>query len=270
MVIKIKDLTCLCSFKLTDGNSHLWHKKNSTHHTDVLGRLACIVCSKILGIGSAERSWGDVKHLKSNKRAKLSGKAVEMQATIFGASCSERSKLKEEGKDIDAELKQSWDDDDFADAGLDATTKLRPNNFKKRIFRAWLEDWEPAVQSKQDPVNEAKLLMKYGGLVWKDPDTKATFMACKEQMHWSVFRDTRGYCLKGLLETYDPDNPKDDDWEPWVFDPEVLHCLIVEYYEKHPAENMVVVRKGEKTHDVDDDDGENDEEDNKDEEEDDK
>ena len=73
------------------GNSHFWQKKNLLHYTSILGRAACIVCSKILGIGSAERSWGDVKHLKTEKRAKLSGEAVKMQGTIFGASCAERA-----------------------------------------------------------------------------------------------------------------------------------------------------------------------------------
>jgi hypothetical protein len=51
------------------GASHIWHSKNSLRYTKVFGQLACRVCSKILGIGSAERAWGDVKHLKTNKKA---------------------------------------------------------------------------------------------------------------------------------------------------------------------------------------------------------
>ena len=39
------------------GASHIWHSKNSLRYTKVFGRLACRVCSKILGIGSAERAW---------------------------------------------------------------------------------------------------------------------------------------------------------------------------------------------------------------------
>jgi hypothetical protein len=67
------------------GKSHLWHKKNSLCSTKILGKFACRVCSKIVGMGSAERNWGDVKHLKSVKRSHLSPAAVEKQATIFGA-----------------------------------------------------------------------------------------------------------------------------------------------------------------------------------------
>jgi hypothetical protein len=79
---------------LTDGNSHLSHKNNSLRYTAILGKLACLVCSKSLGIGSTERSWGDVKHLKTDKRSKLSDVSTKIQSTIFGASCVEQSRIK--------------------------------------------------------------------------------------------------------------------------------------------------------------------------------
>jgi hypothetical protein len=43
---------------LSNGNLHFWHKKETLRLTTIFGRFACRVCSKILGIGSAERSWG--------------------------------------------------------------------------------------------------------------------------------------------------------------------------------------------------------------------
>ena len=42
------------SHDITNNRSHFWHKKHSIHCTQVLGRLACIVTSKICGIGNAE------------------------------------------------------------------------------------------------------------------------------------------------------------------------------------------------------------------------
>ena len=54
------------------GNSHLWHQKYSLPFTKVLGFVACIVISKVLGIGAADRSWGDVKKIKSGKRYDIS------------------------------------------------------------------------------------------------------------------------------------------------------------------------------------------------------
>ena len=41
---------------LTQGKSYLWHKMFSEKSTKVLGRLACRVTSKIIGIGSAEKA----------------------------------------------------------------------------------------------------------------------------------------------------------------------------------------------------------------------
>jgi hypothetical protein len=55
--------------------------------TDVLLRyVACHVTSKVIGIGADERSWGDVKQLKSDKCAHLCIKYVDRQSVIFGAA----------------------------------------------------------------------------------------------------------------------------------------------------------------------------------------
>ena len=51
----------------SDGNSHLWHQKYSLPFTNVIGFVACRVTSKVLSIGAVERSWGDVKTIKSGK-----------------------------------------------------------------------------------------------------------------------------------------------------------------------------------------------------------
>jgi len=77
------------SLDLCNGDSHLWHKKYSVPYTEHFGRFACHVCSKILGIGSAEHNWGEVKHLKTDKWAHMSVDQVKKQATIFGTDCAE-------------------------------------------------------------------------------------------------------------------------------------------------------------------------------------
>jgi hypothetical protein len=48
--------------------AYKWHYKYSYHQTKLLGRLACLVLSKILGIGTAERNWKQVKAVKSGQR----------------------------------------------------------------------------------------------------------------------------------------------------------------------------------------------------------
>ena len=63
----------ICKSKdISDRNSHLWHQKYSLPFTKVLGFFACRVTSKVIGIGAAERSWGDVKTIKSGKRSAIS------------------------------------------------------------------------------------------------------------------------------------------------------------------------------------------------------
>ena len=54
---------------LVNGKSYLWHHVFSRGLIRLLGRR---VTSWILGIGSAERSWGDVKHIRGIKRRSLS------------------------------------------------------------------------------------------------------------------------------------------------------------------------------------------------------
>ena len=48
------------------GNSHLLHHKYSLPCTKVLGCVACIVTSKVIGIGAAERSWGEVETITTD------------------------------------------------------------------------------------------------------------------------------------------------------------------------------------------------------------
>ena len=74
---------------ISDGNSHIWHKKYSLPSTKVFGFLAFRVTSKIHGIGSAERSWGDVKIIKSGKRSDHGSEISEKQSIMYKYACIE-------------------------------------------------------------------------------------------------------------------------------------------------------------------------------------
>ena len=50
---------------------HFWHKTYSLGPTNILGKLACIVTSKILDVVTSERHWKKVKQVKSGKRATI-------------------------------------------------------------------------------------------------------------------------------------------------------------------------------------------------------
>ena len=45
--------------------------------------MACRVCSKPLGIGMAERAWGDLKLVKQGQRTNLGGESTEMRSIIY-------------------------------------------------------------------------------------------------------------------------------------------------------------------------------------------
>ena len=78
---------------IRDGNSHIWHQKYSLPPTIVLGFLACRVTSKILGIGFTERSWGNVKTIKSGKRSAPGSDISEKQSIVYIYACIEEARI---------------------------------------------------------------------------------------------------------------------------------------------------------------------------------
>ena len=76
---------------------HLWHKCHSYPVTDILGPFACLIVSKILGQGQAERQHGFSKDLKQSKRAKISHRTLMEQVTSYGAYSTERAMAKKRG-----------------------------------------------------------------------------------------------------------------------------------------------------------------------------
>ena len=65
------------------GASHYWHGQYTFKIYQELGFVAARVTSKLLGIGSCERAWGDTKHLRQGKRCSLSAEKLEMQSILF-------------------------------------------------------------------------------------------------------------------------------------------------------------------------------------------
>ena len=73
-----------------NGLSYKWHEEitmKSDHY--VLGFVGCRVTSKILGIGAAERSWGDVKKLGGHSRINLSSDKLAKQSMVYSTQCIE-------------------------------------------------------------------------------------------------------------------------------------------------------------------------------------
>ena len=244
---------------LVDGSSYLWHKKYSFKHTDWLGKFACRVTSKILGIGGAERNWGEVKQLKTDKRSHLGGERTKKQATIFGSDCAERAKIQREavrqgGEPEDATYK-FWDDNDF-DAEL-AFDNVAHENLKRgpmRIVKCWVEDWEEGAVLSNDSVSEAKLLKKYGGLEWMDIDNN---ILCRTgKMTWRGRKPNKGWNVDGYMADWvETDLMCIEHEELWAIDQNCpLHVCLYEYYtKKRSKECNILAMQRDGTSMVDDD-----------------
>jgi hypothetical protein len=241
---------------ILEGRVFVWHKKETLRYTQEFGKFACRVTSKILGIGSAERSWGDVKHLKTNKRSHLSGERVKKQATIYGASCIEQAWLlrSKESEDVTSAPIKYFRDDDF-ERMIDEENEEKDTKKAPRVFKAFIEDWEQDAMKKRDPVNEAKLLKKYGGLSWNDPDNNnAVLTAHGKTMHWArVTKTGGGYCVVACdIDYTDDGDDTNNHTEPWEITSDLIFC-IASYYKEHKHYGVKVETNTESIDEANDD-----------------
>jgi hypothetical protein len=89
---------------------HQWHKIYSiSRDAKVFGQVACHVCSKPLGCGSAQRTWGAFKHLKNGK-----GSHLGAGRTVYGAACIEKGRSMQAAEETSGlVIKTPWSDADI-------------------------------------------------------------------------------------------------------------------------------------------------------------
>ncbi len=80
--ILLTSLVCTAVNDALFGRSHIWHEMHSNPFMQVLGFVAFRTPSNRLGIGSAERSWSDVKMIKDAKQSNLGGKSLQKRAIL--------------------------------------------------------------------------------------------------------------------------------------------------------------------------------------------
>ena len=184
-----------------------------------------------------ERNWGDVKEIKSGKRSGLSGESTEKRALILTTARVKEARLRKEAKpDKSDEHVELEDEDlsfekDLAKVGVAVQDLKRP--VKKRVFQCWMTDEEIKWMKKRgDRVCEAKLLRKFGGLNFYDPDTKATYKVHTEHMHWEKYH---GYTALGVKENDRPEDPA----VPFRLD---LLCDMIKVTDVQP-DNVELVKK---------------------------
>ncbi len=137
----------------------------------VLGKLACLVLLKILGIGTVKRNWKQVKAAKSGQRVNTGIDKTKKQVMIYAQyqqthAQAWMTKLAVAGK--------LWEDDDFASMKMDPFCKeikesLQAEQTEKevRILRLWQERWElEKIGPNGNLISEEKLTKKYKGLIF--------------------------------------------------------------------------------------------------------
>jgi len=242
------------SADILNNRSHFWHAKNSVHCTSVFGKLACVVTSKIIGIGNAERQWRDVKQLKQGQRSHLSSSAVRMQATLYGDHCAKVAAVRRDR--IIAAKGQSkkglclWEDKDLDACGLDAfgidiekqIEKTKPS--KKIQFKCWREEWEDENAKTKDPVITQKFLLKYKHISWLDIDNDVILTHHPKEMAWASAKPA-GIAAFGLKEGYDMELDKTEDqvdhYEIWVLNEDFYDC-VTEFYKRFPNPRIEIIQ----------------------------
>ena len=161
---------------LPETKAHIWHAKYSLLNTEVLGKLACLVTSKILGIGTAERNWKQVKAVKSGQRVNTGMDKTKKQVLIHALYGQLRAESKNAAL---ASAGKLWNDEDFASLKMDIFCKEIRNSLaaedqqsRSQPLRLWLEHWEKAKLTPTPTivhsVLEGRLITKYCGLKFYD------------------------------------------------------------------------------------------------------
>ena len=105
--------------------AHEWWSVYGLTRTEVLGQVACIVCSHNLGIGSAERHWKLIKAAKRGQRARTSTEKCKKSALIYGSAMQQRSRHREKKLLTAGKL---WTDEDFEATALKASGEETPDS----------------------------------------------------------------------------------------------------------------------------------------------
>ena len=88
------------------------------------------------------------------------------------------------------------------------------------------------MKKRNDPVCGAKLLRKFGGLNFYNPDTKAKYTVHTENMYWEAYH---GYAA---LEVKENDRPEDPAVPFWL----ELLCEMIKVTDVQP-DNVELVKK---------------------------
>ena len=148
-----------------------WHLTWTVNRSTILGKLACLVLSKILGIGTAERNWKQVKKLKSGDRSNLSMAVTSKITNVYGQYQQMKARSRQQHISTVGKL---WTEEDFHTMKMDlycgdiADSLDRDNRLARmRIFCNWNKRWHhptDGLSARGDELLEERLKKKFIGI----------------------------------------------------------------------------------------------------------
>ena len=158
----------------------------------------------------------------------MSAEKVKQQALIYGRYQQLRANARHAR--LSSSAGRLWEDDDFIGCKMDGycqeiidslATQVNNDADDVRIFRAWVEEWEKKKIGPQgDVIFEARLVRKYGGLKWLDPDNNFSVrVSHPERMSFTKARGNNKYDILATMNGYDCDSAPEshndlyDVWE---------------------------------------------------------
>lgn len=156
-------------------------------------------------------------------------KKPKMQTSLYGNYCSFLSAHRKSNKRINssAHYEPCWEDEDFTKSGFSVHkinyVKEEKSTRPIRVSKAWLETWEVKLHKKDDAQVKYKLIHKYGGLFWKDPDNNDLLNeADKDDMIFNKVRGlNRGWHVKGLHQ----DDKGVECYDIWAFNYQLIGLI---------------------------------------------
>ena len=135
-------------------------------------------------------NWGWLKGIKTGNKVRVSGESINKRAITYTAALVNEARIRKEAKErIDAKwcsmmfsynnmfissLVPSFGFDlQLENWGVDVN-ELKAKTVK-RVFRAWVEEWEKECIKDKDAVVEVRSLGQYKGIEFFDPEDKITY-----------------------------------------------------------------------------------------------
>jgi hypothetical protein len=180
-----------------DLKAYRWHQRYSLPVTKVLGKLACLTLSRILGIGSAEQNWKQVKAVKSGQRVNTTMTKTTKEVlmyTQYQHACAQAKMINQ------ATAGKLWDDGDFTSIKMDLYCRdiqelLQVEPLPPRHVCLSKEQWETHTSGTNEDVKlKARLEKKYSGLHLYDKDYDSRLLTCAK-IHFHKTRGNNRYCI---------------------------------------------------------------------------